>query len=201
MSKLHEDRRVHLLGFFGGLGFFAFGFFAYLILFAGLDTQERGRVYVMGALFAAYAIFFAGFEQGSASLNLFAERYTDLHVFGWKMPAGVLQGATAFYTILFAPAFAALWIALGRRGKDFAPSTKFAAGLTLLAAGYLVMYVASGYVVAGDFARGAASVCGATEICWATAACGGWPRNPSIASTQGTVSNPKVRRQLFIAPL
>ena len=131
------------------IGLFAVGFFAYLILFAGLNTQERGRVYVMGALFAAYAIFFAGFEQGGASLNLFAERYTDLHVFGWKMPAGVLQGATAFYTILFAPAFAALWIALGRRGKDFAPSTKFAAGLTLLAAGYLVMYAASGYVVAG----------------------------------------------------
>jgi POT family proton-dependent oligopeptide transporter len=131
------------------IALFAFGFFAYLILFAGLSTQERGRVYVMGALFAAYAIFFAGFEQGGASLNLFAERYTDLHVFGWKMPAGVLQGTTALYTILFAPAFAALWIALGRRGMDFAPSTKFAAGLTLLAAGYVVMYVAAGYVVAG----------------------------------------------------
>ena len=131
------------------IALFAFAYFAYLILFAGLSTQERGRVYVMGALFAAYAIFFAGFEQGGASLNLFAERYTDLHVFGWEMPAGVLQGTTALYTILFAPAFAALWIALGRRGKDFAPSTKFAAGLALLAAGYLVMYVAAGHVVAG----------------------------------------------------
>ena len=74
------------------IALFAFGFFAYLVLFAGLDAQERGRVYVMGALFAAYAIFFAGFEQGGASLNLFAERYTDLNVFGWRMPAGVLQG-------------------------------------------------------------------------------------------------------------
>ena len=98
----------------------------------------------MVALFAAYATFFAGFEQGGASLNLFAERYTDRHVLGFEVPAGVLQGATAFYTILFAPLFAALWLALGRRGKDFAPSTKFAAGLALLAAGYLVLYVASG---------------------------------------------------------
>jgi len=127
----------------------AVGYFAYLILFAGLRTEERRRVYVMGALFAAYATFFAGFEQGGASLNLFADRYTDRNLFGWLMPAGVLQGTTALYTILFAPAFAALWIALGRRGKDFAPSTKFAAGLGLLSSGYLVMYVASGYVVAG----------------------------------------------------
>src|SRR5579863_1524429 len=131
------------------IALFAFGCFAYLILFAGLSTPERRRVYVMGALFAAYAIFFAGFEQGGASLNLFAERYTDLHVFGWQMPAGVLQGTTALYTILFAPVFAALWLALGRRGKDLAPSSKFAAGLALLAAGYLVMYVAAGHVVAG----------------------------------------------------
>ncbi len=131
------------------IALFAVACFAYLILFAGLSAKERGRVYVMGALFAAYAIFFAGFEQGGASLNLFAERYTDLRVFGWPMPAGVLQGTTALYTILFAPAFAALWVALGRRGKDFAPSTKFAAGLALLAAGYVVMYFAAGYVVAG----------------------------------------------------
>ena len=131
------------------IGLFAVAYFVYLILFAGLSTQERRRVYVMAALFAAYATFFAGFEQGGASLNLFAERYTDRQMFGWEMPAGVLQGATAFYTILFAPAFAALWLALGKRGKDLAPSTKFGAGLALLAAGYLVLYVAAGYVVAG----------------------------------------------------
>jgi POT family proton-dependent oligopeptide transporter len=131
------------------IALFAIAYFAYLIFFAGLTTEERRRVYVMAALFAAYAAFFAGFEQGGASLNLFAERYTDRRIFGWEMPAGVLQGTTALYTILFAPIFAALWLALGRRGRDLGPSTKFAAGLALLGAGYLVMYVASGYVVAG----------------------------------------------------
>src|ERR1035438_5531938 len=98
------------------IALFAVLYFAYLILFAGLNRDERRRVYVMVALFVAYATFFAGFEQGGASLNLFADRYTDRNLFGWVMPAGVLQGTTALYTILFAPAFAALWIALGRRG-------------------------------------------------------------------------------------
>lgn len=132
------------------IALFAVAYFAYLIAFAGLTIEERRRVYVMGALFVAYATFYAGFEQGGASLNLFAERYTDRNVFGWIMPAGVLQGTTALYTILFAPVFAALWLALGKRGKDFSPSAKFALGLGLLGAGYLVMYVASGYVVAGS---------------------------------------------------
>jgi proton-dependent oligopeptide transporter, POT family len=132
------------------IALFAVAYFAYLIAFAGLSIEERRRVYVMAALFAAYATFYAGFEQGGASLNLFAERYTQRHIFGWVLPAGVLQGATALYTILFAPAFAALWLALGRHGRDLSPSTKFAAGLALLAAGYLVMYVAADYVVAGN---------------------------------------------------
>jgi POT family proton-dependent oligopeptide transporter len=127
----------------------AAAFFVYLIFFARLERIERRRVYVMAALFAAYAAFFAGFEQGGASLNLFAERYTDRHLLGWVMPAGVLQGTTALVTILFAPLFAALWIALGRRDRNPTPPVKFAIGLALLGVGYVVMYFASRYVVGG----------------------------------------------------
>ena len=82
-------------------------------------------------------------------MNLFAERYTDRRLMGWSFPAGILQGATALYTILLAPVFAALWIALGRRGKDLSPPTKFATGLGLLSLGILVMIVASKLVVSG----------------------------------------------------
>jgi dipeptide/tripeptide permease len=30
--------------------------------------------------------------------------------------------------IAFSPVFAALWLSLGKRGKDFSPPTKFVAG-------------------------------------------------------------------------
>jgi proton-dependent oligopeptide transporter, POT family len=131
------------------LGLLAAGYFLYLLVFAGLTAAERRRVYLMMVLFAAYALFYAGFEQGGASMNLFAERYTDRQLFGWSFPAGILQGTTAFYTILLAPAFAALWLALGKRGKDLSPPAKFATGLALLSAGTLVMVVPSESVVAG----------------------------------------------------
>jgi POT family proton-dependent oligopeptide transporter len=132
------------------MALFAAAYFVYLLVFAGLSADERRRVYVMIALFVGYATFYAGFEQGGASLNLFAERYTNRDIFGWHMPAGVLQGTTALVTILFAPAFAALWIALGRRGRDLSPSAKFAAGLALLGLSFLVMFVASRYVLIGQ---------------------------------------------------
>ncbi len=131
------------------IGLCAVAYFAYLILFAGLSAAERARVYVMMALFAAYAAFYAGFEQGGASMNLFAERYTDRHILGAVMPAGVLQGTTALVTILCAPAFAALWLALGRRGRDPSPALKFAAGLGLLGLATLVMVAASRLVAGG----------------------------------------------------
>jgi len=131
------------------IGLCAVVYFAYLILFAGLAAAERARVVVIAVLFAAYAAFYAGFEQGGASMNLFAERYTDRHIMGWVMPAGMLQGTTALVTILFAPLFAALWLALGRRGRDPSPPLKFAAGLVLLGLATLVMVAASHRVMAG----------------------------------------------------
>jgi POT family proton-dependent oligopeptide transporter len=132
------------------IGLLAAGYFAYLIFFAGLSGPERSRVYVMVALFIASAGYTAGQEQTGTSLTLFAERYTDRVLFGWQMPAGMLQGVSSVFIILFAPLFSALWIGLEKRNKDPSTPVKFAAGLTLMGLGFLVMYVACGYVIAGQ---------------------------------------------------
>src|SRR5688572_13704855 len=128
----------------------AAGYFAYLLMFAGLDTPERKRVIAIIALFSACAMFWAGFEQAGASFNLFADRHTDLNVFGWDMPAGVLQAVNPLFIILFAPVFAALWVNLGRRNLDPSAPAKFAAGLILMGVGFLVMFLAARYVVMGE---------------------------------------------------
>jgi POT family proton-dependent oligopeptide transporter len=125
-------------------------YFAYLLIFAGLTRVERNRALVMVALVAASVMFWAGYEQTGASFNLFADRYTDRHIFGWDMPAGVLQGVNPIFVIVFAPVFAALWISLGRRGRDLTASAKFGAGLILLGLGFMVMYFAARHVLAGE---------------------------------------------------
>jgi POT family proton-dependent oligopeptide transporter len=127
----------------------ALGYFVYLCFFAGLGSTERKRVYVMAALFVGSVMFWAGFEQMGASLNLFAERYTDRHVFGFDIPAGTLQGVNPTFVIIFAPVLAALWLSLGRRNRDFSAPMKFALGLLLMGGGFFVMYVASLRVIAG----------------------------------------------------
>jgi POT family proton-dependent oligopeptide transporter len=132
------------------IGGLAIAYFTYLIFFAGLTRVERNRAYVLIALFIGCAIFFAGYEQMGASFNLFASRYTERHLFGWEVPAGVLQAVNPLFIIIFAPIFAALWLFLGRHNRDLSAPTKFGAGLLLLGLGFFIMYVAAGYVLAGQ---------------------------------------------------
>ena len=127
----------------------AVAYFVYLLFFAGLDATERKRVMVMVALFVGSVTFWAGYFQQGASFNLFAARYTDMHILGWNMPPGVLQAANSLFVIILAGAFAALWIALGKRDRDPPVAAKFGVALLLLGLGFLVMYVAAQRVLGG----------------------------------------------------
>ena len=133
-----------------GYGLLALAYFVYLLFFAGLTAVERKRALVMVALFVASATFWAGYYQQGGSFNLFAERYTDRHIFGWEMPAGVLQAVNPFFVISLAGVFAALWIVLGKRGRDPLASAKFGVALIFLGLGFLVMYFAAQHVLAGQ---------------------------------------------------
>jgi POT family proton-dependent oligopeptide transporter len=132
-----------------GYAVLAVAYFVYLLFFAGLSVAERRRAFALLALFIASVTFWAGYYQQGGSFNLFAERYTDRHIFGWEMPAGVLQAVNPLFVITFAGVFAALWIALGKRGRDLSASAKFGVALVLLGLGFLVMYFAAQHVLAG----------------------------------------------------
>ena len=127
----------------------AVAYFAYLLFFAGLSRTERKRVLVMVALFVGSVTFWAGYFQQGASFNLFAARYTDMHILGWGAPPGVLQSLDSLFVIILAGVFAALWIALGKRDRDPPVAAKFGVALLLLGVGFLVMYVAAQHVLAG----------------------------------------------------
>ena len=124
-------------------------YFGYLLFLAGLDLAERKRVLVVLALFVSSALFWAGYEQAGSSMNLFAERFTDRMIGTFEIPAGWFQAPSSLYILLFAPAFSALWIYLGRRNLDPSAPAKFAFGLLLLGLGFLVMVGAATVVASG----------------------------------------------------
>ena len=124
-------------------------YFLYLFFLAGLSTEEKKRIAVVVVLFFFSVVFWSAFEQAPTSLNLFARDYTDRVVFGWEMPTLWLQSANSVFVILFAPVFAAIWMALARRGRDLSSPTKFAIGLVLTGLGFLVMVQAANIVIQG----------------------------------------------------
>ncbi len=123
-------------------------YFAYQLLFGGLDTVEKKRLVVIFFLFVGAALFWSGFEQAGSSMNLFAERLTDRVVAGWEVPASWLQSVNPIFIIVFAPVFGWLWVALGSREPSI--PVKFGLGLILLGVGFLVMAWASLYASPGN---------------------------------------------------
>jgi POT family proton-dependent oligopeptide transporter len=118
-------------------------YFAFALLFGGFTPAENKRLIVIFFLFLGAALFWSGFEQAGSALNLFAADYTDRVIFGWEAPASWLQSVNPIFIIIFAPIFGWLWLALGRWNPSL--PLKFAYGLVLLGAGFLVIAWAAVY--------------------------------------------------------
>lgn len=106
------------------------------------DTGERRRLGVILVLFIAAALFWAIFEQAGSTLNLFADRNTDLHFLGYSFPASWFQSVNSIFLIVFAPIFAWVWIRLGP--NDPSIPAKFTAGLLFAGLGVLILLPVAG---------------------------------------------------------
>jgi POT family proton-dependent oligopeptide transporter len=137
---------------FGMIVSIAVVYFAYFLLAAGLDREERRRGVVLLVLFLGSALFWSGYEQAGSSLNLFAERYTDrvIESIHFVIPTEWFQSLNPVFIVMFAPIFAWAWVALARRNLDPSVPAKFAIGVILMGSGFLVMAAAAAIVAGGS---------------------------------------------------
>ena len=85
-------------------------------------------------------VFWTLFEQAGSSLTLFADRNTDLSIFGlFTMTAGQTQFFNALFIVLLAPLTSILWNALGKRGMEPSIPIKFAIALAGVGLGFLAL--------------------------------------------------------------
>jgi len=113
---------------------------AFAVTVFGSHREERKRVLAI-FLTAFFVIFFwTAYEQAGSSMNLFADRFTAMpRIGGWTMPSSWFQSFNPVLIILLAPLFAAMWIALGKRGKEPSTAVKMVLGLFLLGVGFLFL--------------------------------------------------------------
>lgn len=128
----------------------AITYFLYVLLFQDLNREERRKVIAIAIFFLATALFYAGYEQQGSTLNLFAERYTDLFVGDFEMPASWMQTVPPVAVITFSMVFAWLWVWLDKRRINPSTPVKIALGLLFMGLGFAVMMGASLIVIGGD---------------------------------------------------
>jgi len=114
----------------------------YLLWFMATQCTKvmRERLVLALVLIFASILYTVMFEQGGSSLNQYAERNTILPNNGfWTVTPAQTQSFNSAYILLFAPVFAALWLWLGRRGRDPSPVVKFGLALIQVGLGFLVL--------------------------------------------------------------
>jgi POT family proton-dependent oligopeptide transporter len=121
-------------------------YFANLLFASGLNKIEMKRVVILFILFWGAVLFWAGFEQQGSSLQIFADRYSELP-FG--MPSSWFQNFNALFILLFAPVVGGIWIFLERRKINPPLLVKFAIALFLVALGYYIMVMGAKVAVQG----------------------------------------------------
>ena len=104
-----------------------------------LNREEKQRVWAIFFLVLFDIMFWLAFEQAGSSMNLFAFQKVDRYVLGWQVPASWLQSVNPLAIMVFGSVFASMWVRMARRGREPSTPVKFALGLFLLGAGFLVL--------------------------------------------------------------
>ena len=112
---------------------------------------EWKRIGIIVILIAGATVFWAGFEQAGSTLNLFADRYTRLEIFGFGFPSSWFQSVQPLFVIVLAPVFAWVWLKLGPREPSVLG--KFAFGLFFMALAFLVLVPAGALAQSDEATR------------------------------------------------
>lgn len=90
-------------------------------------------------------VFWGVYEQQGNTMQIFADRNADWHVFGWEMPSTWFQSVNSMYIFLLTPLLNAFWAWQSRRGTEPGSVIKIALGCIFLGISFLpLMWITKG---------------------------------------------------------
>jgi len=107
---------------------------------SSLTKIERDRILVIYTVSFFIIFFWAAFEQAGSSLTFIADNQTDrTFLFGWQMPASMIQIFNGIFVVMLAIPFSMLWDKLRAKGKEPLSPVKQSIGLFLISLSYLII--------------------------------------------------------------
>lgn len=104
------------------------------------DLVERQRMWVIILLLFFTTVFWSFFELAGSAINIFTLQNVNKNLWwGIQLTTSNFQAVNPLFIMVFAPFFSVMWVWLARRGWEPAAPVKFAIGLALLGAGFLVL--------------------------------------------------------------
>ena len=108
--------------------------------FVNGERREFQMMLAAMVLIVFNVVFWTLFEQAGSSLTLFADRNTDLSVFGlFSISAGQTQFFNAFFIVALAPVMSILWTKLAAKGIEPSIPVKFGIALIGVGVGFLFL--------------------------------------------------------------
>jgi proton-dependent oligopeptide transporter, POT family len=110
-----------------------------------LTSKEWKVIFALMVLVIVNALFWSVYEQQGNTLQLFADRNVDWHVFGFAMPTTWFQAVNPMFIFALTPLLIKFWGTQSRKGTEPGSITKMAMGCTLLGLSFLpLVYIAHG---------------------------------------------------------
>ena len=111
-----------------------------ILLDSTLTKIETHRILVIYIISFFIIFFWAAFEQAGSSLTFIASNQTDRRfLFGWEMPASMVQIFNGIFVVILAIPFSMLWDKLRKSGKEPISPMKQSFGLILIALSYFII--------------------------------------------------------------
>ncbi len=107
---------------------------------SSLTKIERDRILVIYTISFFIIFFWAAFEQAGSSLTFIADNQTDrTFLFGWQMPASMIQIFNGIFVVMLAIPFSMLWDKLRAKDREPLSPVKQSIGLFLIALSYFII--------------------------------------------------------------
>jgi POT family proton-dependent oligopeptide transporter len=115
-----------------------------------LTSAEWKAVFGLMALCALNIIFWGVYEQQGNTMQIFADKSTDWHVFGWEMPSTWFQSVNPAFIFLLTPFLNSFWDRQSKKKKEPSSVAKMGIGCFLLGGSFIGLMYATGGLGANE---------------------------------------------------